>query len=698
MSGYPLKNPTDASKFRQQYLSSLALQAQNDDINFQANKIYIKTGQTPTQMTDTRTIDEKRADIQRLKLEVRKELSAIADGINTEQILNDITDPVELIFLAQNITEIIRILKPKYKLGILADVFLPFLRTYRAKVERNFGVEDGLQQATGEAILMGVRQIAQLVSPAVLQQLRQEIKDDANSLNRVLYTSLNDKIDDLQKVLPSKEFISAISQIQDAITKATIQELMAQSLEDLPNANDVAKLLSQLKVASSKNDTTRINQIGNVIEGLIALKPQTISQMKYIYRSVQEALPNTRINNPFETQQASASPQTAQQAQQSLALQSPIAPIQSSTIPSPLTRPLNYKQEQDIQKIYEPTDQILAKNLTKEQLFNDYIDPIKKIYVSGITNAMLNIKGGIKSTEQKIKEAVIILNYLIEPLLGFPLTTGAYIITAPASIISPRALLTPQTQKSPVKQGGPAGGAGPLPPSPQLPIAQPPQPPSPALIITKAPKGVKPKKQKGQKIVSVVNISPTNNPPPPPIGGVGIRMKGRGLSRKPSSIIINTEEGIKPQDKYVPLGRYFINKNKLNKNIISIRRESGHSARLPVRLVSDSLSSVVKTIIGGGMPTYDALEKLTDEEKIYLHKLSKESNIIDRLSIPTPNKKELDKNINEFEIMKGEILSGNDNIEYIKKFKLLIIKLINQDILPRNEGKEILIDLASLGY
>ena len=687
MSGYPLKNPTDASKFREQYLSSLALQAQNDDINLQANKIYVKTGQTPTQMTDTRTSAEKFADIQRLKLELRKELSPIADGTQTEQILNDITDPVELIFLAQNITEIIRILKPKYKLEILADVFLPFLRTYRAKVERNFGVEDGLQQATGEAILMGVRQISQLVSPAVLQQLRQEIKDDANSLNRVLYSSINDKIDDLQKVLPSKEFISAISQIQDAITKATIQELMAQSLEDLPNANDVAKLLSQLKVASSKNDITRINQIGSVIEGLIAIKPQTISQMKYIYRSVQEALPTTRINNPFETQQTSASPQTAQQAQQSLALQSPIAPIQPSTTPPPLTRPITYKQETDIRQIYEPTDQILAKNLTKEQLFNDYIDPIKKIYVSGITNAMLNIKGGIKSTEQKIKEAVIILNYLIEPLLGTISTTGAYIITAPASIISPRALLTPQSQKLPK----PAGGAGPLPPSPQLPIAQPQQPPSPPLIIKKEKKP-KEKKPKGKKIISVQNISP------PPIGGVGIRMKGRGLSRKSKTIIIETEEGIKPQDKYVPLGRYFINKNKLNKNIISIRRESGHSARLPVRLVSNNLSSVVKTIIGGGMPTYDALEKLTDEEKIYLHKLSKESNIIDRLSIPTPNKKELDKNVNEFEIMKGEILSGNDNIEYIKKFKLLIIKLINQDILPRNEGKEILIDLASLGY
>jgi hypothetical protein len=98
------------------------------------------------------------------------------------------------------------------------------------------------------------------------------------------------------------------------------------------------------------------------------------------------------------------------------------------------------------------------------------------------------------------------------------------------------------------------------------------------------------------------------------------------------------------------------------------------------------------------MPTTEDLDKLTDDEKNYLHKLSKQSNIIDRLKIPTPNKNQLDKDINEFEIMKGQILNGNDNTQYIKKFKLLIVKLINQDVLPKAQGQEILMELATLGY
>jgi hypothetical protein len=42
MSGQPNLHPTDASKFREQYLAELAQQVAIDDKNLQANKIYKK--------------------------------------------------------------------------------------------------------------------------------------------------------------------------------------------------------------------------------------------------------------------------------------------------------------------------------------------------------------------------------------------------------------------------------------------------------------------------------------------------------------------------------------------------------------------------------------------------------------------------------------------------------------------------------
>ena len=114
MSGQPNRNPTDPSKFRQQYLANLALEANINDKNLQANKIYKKTGEVPSQLTDNRTTAEKLADLERLKIDVRSELSEITDGDNANAIVQNL-DAQQLQFLAQHTKEIIADIKPKYK-------------------------------------------------------------------------------------------------------------------------------------------------------------------------------------------------------------------------------------------------------------------------------------------------------------------------------------------------------------------------------------------------------------------------------------------------------------------------------------------------------------------------------------------------------------------------------------------------------
>ena len=163
MSGQPLRTPLDADKFRQQYLNELALRAKLDQMNLDANKIYLKTGVTPTQMTDTRTTAEKYADIERLKIQVRSELSSVMDGINADNVVNSISND-ELTFLANNIQPITQDIKQRYKLGIQADEFIVFLRNYMAKYALTRGVELGLQQSTGNNILITGQDIIVIAS------------------------------------------------------------------------------------------------------------------------------------------------------------------------------------------------------------------------------------------------------------------------------------------------------------------------------------------------------------------------------------------------------------------------------------------------------------------------------------------------------------------------------------------------------
>ena len=65
MSGQPVNTQLDIVTARKNYLANLNLRAKLDEKNFQANKIYIKTGQMPATPIDTRSVTEKLADVER---------------------------------------------------------------------------------------------------------------------------------------------------------------------------------------------------------------------------------------------------------------------------------------------------------------------------------------------------------------------------------------------------------------------------------------------------------------------------------------------------------------------------------------------------------------------------------------------------------------------------------------------------------
>jgi hypothetical protein len=180
------------------------------------------------------------------------------------------------------------------------------------------------------------------------------------------------------------------------------------------------------------------------------------------------------------------------------------------------------------------------------------------------------------------------------------------------------------------------------------------------------------------------------------------RPKGSGIQKKYSDVVkqsISNDKGIQEDMRFVKFGKYLINNKKLNDGILAVKRPSGNNIlEFPSQRISGNMQNVIKTMIGGGIPKYEQLECLSEPEKAYLHKLSSKANIIDKFSIPAPSKTQYEKDIHDFEVMRGEIMSGNDNKDLIKKFKLHIIKLSKMGALPKAEVKDILETLLELGY
>ena len=118
---------------RAEYMHDLNMRAELDDRVLQAVKLNKRTGQSTVPLTDMRTLDEKMADLQKLKATVRLDLLTITDPSNATEILGKLSTH-NLQFVAQKFPLMSAEIKPKYQLGITATQFFLFLRKY-AEVE-----------------------------------------------------------------------------------------------------------------------------------------------------------------------------------------------------------------------------------------------------------------------------------------------------------------------------------------------------------------------------------------------------------------------------------------------------------------------------------------------------------------------------------------------------------------------------------
>ncbi len=146
-------------------------------------------------------------------------------------------------------------------------------------------------------------------------------------------------------------------------------------------------------------------------------------------------------------------------------------------------------------------------------------------------------------------------------------------------------------------------------------------------------------------------------------------------------------------------GKYMIARNDLDHgDLCHIRYHSGQKIKkMPNRVVGAGVKAVLSSIADGKHPKFEDVEKLEDDEKEYIRGLLKSASI-DPSSVPEAKKDDKEKMKHQFEKMKGEIVAGNDNPQLVKEFKLTLLKMKQNKMLPAGQVNEILLELATLGH
>jgi len=604
-TGQPNRTQADMNRHNNEFLENLRLQAKINQQNLEANRAYQETGTLPptTQMLDTRTNAEKLADVENLKQSIVLAMAPIAEPqFATAVVQQVLSSPLNvggmlIRWLAQNIENMVQVLKKKYAIGIAGDqtdvkILVQFIEKSFTEMRQSMSsFSDYVKSTTGTSSQ------SKILTPQDVGLIIQQLQNMVGQLRgqqgtNVFLLAHDDLIDDLTflgSVIPSQDVLNELVSIinrnnfdfygEDNEDLAEVYDL----LEKLPKMYIIQGLIDKIK-RELENENYRlagdsIRQIKNQISQFTT--PEARNSLQIFKNKFKD-----RAQDLETKQRASANMMMRQEIKDMDERERNLANAQKVYVINPLEDPVYTRQEGQAQNIpmgipQEPNRPNIAE---RSNIFDRFqaLPPYRQ-------EEILNETGfdNIWDLTNAIRN-----NLIDESIIGFGLSKR--------------------------RRGRPKGGA-----------------------ITVAPK---------------------------------------------------------PQ-MYIGFGVNQINQEKLKEGFFKIRRGSkAPYNEFPTRRISPKLTNIFKTIVGGGVPKYNDLASLDDEEKDYLHKIISVSKLEDKLSIPAPSKDKEERDINQFEIMKGEIMAGNDNKEMIKKFKLLIVKLSKQGLLKKAQVNELLEDLIMLGY
>ena len=745
MNPQTIRNQSQLMKVREAYLANLELEQRNLQKTADAVSILKQTGQPPLAPQDTRTINEKISDVEKLKISLRRQLMDITDGQQANDIMNALSnDEIQALSIVYG--DISAVLKAKYTSGVPAPIFLEYVRRYLKDYNKNVGLASGNQGVVAEELKL-TRDMLQRVmpSPPIMDELMRSImtapdsraKDDAIAAARLLAQSLPD-INDIaatQTILSEVELANLSSLITDAlqqvpsasqvqklskdiidtlrsgskretenILKKTIDTMKLQS-DELAQLNAISEAIRQEQAESLKPDITRpdprtaeaINEVARVMNsrertvkvptgektttkrGKVVAQTQTVTQL--FPKGTITAADRKTANDVFLLDQLSP--------------EELVAPVQNGTpIIEKINKPAlvkywDYLSKRDRGVGLTDVDLAGLAALSKDQL-KDRILAFKSGQELGPATAKQEKAAAKQETKAEIGgiSAGARLDIGQEARADY----GRRVLASEEDF----ALLDEIEQLTYIgrlNSFGAFDGDASLKRDIEQLLARDPKTIRPQTLASfysaiKTFTGMGMKKMTAQRS-KAQNI----------VFGCGLT-KSASRPKKEFSEKIDYTGGGLPKDKsYIPFGKYVIHKHKLTGGILQVRTiKGGAIPKLPTLGISPSLGKIIKKMVGGGLPTYDEMSALNEEDKNTLYKVFKLSNIDKVDMLPSPDKTKEESEMNRFQILKGQIQAGNDSVELIKEFKCMLMRFISGGKIPRGQGMDIVCELMAMGY
>jgi hypothetical protein len=163
---------------------------------------------------------------------------------------------------------------------------------------------------------------------------------------------------------------------------------------------------------------------------------------------------------------------------------------------------------------------------------------------------------------------------------------------------------------------------------------------------------------------------------------------------EPKMILVNK---LNPMDEFIPFGRYLLSLKNLQKNRFMLRTKSKNPV-LSFRTIvlTRRTKAIVQNLLRQNPISFEDIDALNEEEKEQIDTIVSKTEITDRLKIPNTKKTRLERDLHKFNVLRGSIISGGDNIEMLRDFRKLLLSLSNSGYISKKETGDVLLEMLKL--
>jgi hypothetical protein len=695
-------------------------------MNLNANKLFKLTGALPQRPPDTRGTTEKAQDAEGSKVALRQKLGTVTDGVIASQIVGELA-PEEILF-ALNKWEIInRDMKEQYAKGVPSSVFIAYLRRLIQRFEAADAIQNGLQQNTGEAIIMSN---IQLLYGLPQKQLYSLVKSTIDRVaqqfgNSPLMDNVRQQLTQQDRMIPSAEDL----RLKDSLVgdvKDEADGLMDQLFNNFPVSDDLVSQVGELNLAMARRDQLLARQA--LFQLLNITAPQDAAvQIKDRLDAILMNEARRRAGVPM-----TPAPETPARGRRPAPVRSGRRARSADTVEPPevvQTPPvfrLDAEAGRSATAIRQPQAGVaLQGRLTDRQKYlNMQREAAEAEMALGGGGGPLRM-GARREVGRFLEEPGAAEPVLPELPKGIPppetkygfrgIQTKAYKVNYLNSMFKQRGmpdLVAVYTQND-GSQSAPENFTGKKIKASDFTEEQLEE----IFLLTKPRVDNYYLENYGYDVRALDRADRRADRffiEEARLGGreetqrqlaqIGqqakrkSKMAGRGLHKPYKQAIAHlVDKPVEKSKPYTAFGRYYVNKERLkNKGFLALRVASGNVIKgLPTQKVSHGLSKVLLTLIAGQTPSYEDIGSLSKEDREKLSHICSSCHV-DSPAVPHM-KGEGEAEMDKFNVLRGEIIAGNDAPKIAREFKTMLLRFMSEGRIPRQQGNEILHEMLALG-